>query len=654
MEALRPIAAVLTAACTLAALTPAARSASVAAPPAAAARESPESAMRARARPSSEPAPASEWLTINRRLDGQRFSPLRQITPQNVSHLGEVCRVQIDGPTTFHAGLIVAGGVIYTDTGQETVALDATTCAIRWKHHYVPEEERFSPSNRGLAVMNGRVFRGTGDARLIALDAATGKLLWENVIGAPHLGEAASAAPLAWQGVVYMGISGSELGARGRVMAYDAETGRELWRFNTIPMGSEKGADTWKRPKSAKTGGGGIWGAMTLDVTTGELFVPVGNPWPDIDKGYRPGRNLFTDSIVVLDARTGALKWWYQTTPEDWQDQDLVAAPVLYRDSQVRDIVAFGGKDGYVTAVDRDTHEVVFRTPVTTFEAAHESPTPEGVRICPGYAGGVEWNGPTLDRLNHTLVTGAVDACFIVKLGTTKYSPDAASFGGTVIPDGPVTGWVTSLDSETGQVRWRYHAEKPVVAGVTPTAGGVTFTGDIAGNFLVFESRTGQLLRKVPTGGALAGGVVTYEIGGRQYVAFDSGNVSRMAFGALGLPSVVIMTLDPQDKSHSPAAGGQLGERSGSGTPASPGLPGSSDPAAGQRLYTQVCVSCHGPDGNLVAGHELARATVRLGREATIRAIEKPKAPMPKLYPGLISGQDVANVAAYLREELGR
>ncbi len=587
-------------------------------------------------------APAAEWLAINRDLDGERFSPLKQITPANAARLGEVCRVQIDGPTTFEAGLIVAGGTIYTDTGEETVAIDAVSCAIRWKHHYVPEEERYSPSNRGLALMDGRIFRGTGDARLIALDAATGKLLWEDVIGAPRLGESASAAPLAWAGVVYMGISGSELGARGRVMAYDAASGRELWRFDTIPMGNEKGADTWKRPQSAKTGGGGVWGAMTLDVTTGELFVPVGNPWPDIDKGYRPGRNLFTDSIVVLDARTGALKWWYQTTPEDWQDQDLVAAPVLYRDSKVRDIVAFGGKDGYVTAVDRDTHRMIFRTPVTTFSAHHQSATPAGVRICPGYAGGVEWNGPALDTLDHALVTGAVDACFMVKLGTTHYSPGQASFGGTVTPDGPITGWVTSLDSETGRVLWRYHAEKPVIAGVTPTAGGVTFTGDIGGNFLVFDSRTGRLLRKIPTGGALAGGVVTYEIRGRQYVAFASGNVSRLAFGALGLPSIVVMALD--------ARGAQAAPEPAPSTSAV----GAPDPAAGQRLYTQVCVTCHGPGGDLVAGHALSRAAVRLDRAAMIRAIEDPKPPMPKLYPQLLSGQDVANVAAYVHDELGR
>ena len=586
-----------------------------------------------------ERSPGAEWLTYNNGLDGQRYSPLKEITAANAAQLGEQCRIQIDGPTSFHGGLIVSDGVIYTNTGRETVALDATTCALRWKYSYVSDDERFSPSNRGLALMDGRVFRGTGDGRLLALDAATGKLLWKSVIGAPRLGESAAAAPLAWAGVVYMGIGGSELGVRGRVMAYDAQTGRELWRFNTVPMGKERGAETWKRPASAKTGGGGVWGAMTLDVTTGELFVPVGNPWPDLDRAYRPGENLFTDSIVVLDARTGTLNWWYQTAPSDWQDLDLVAPPVLYREDGGRDVVAFGGKDGYVTAVDRDTHKMIYRTAVTTIAEIKKGPTPEGVRLCPGYAGGVEWNGPALDRKNNTLVTGAVDACFIVKSGPTRYSPGGVSFGGTVQPDGPTTGWITSVDSHTGAVRWRYHAETPVVAGVTPTAGGITFTGDLGGNLLVFDSSNGNLVLKTQTRGSLAGGVVTYEVGGKQYLAFASGNVSRNAFGALGLPSVVVMTLNPQRALVQPppaaAAGGSAGSL-----------------ASGRRLYSQVCVACHGPDGNLVAEHKLGNLKARRDLAATIAYIKDPKAPMPKLYPDLLNEQSVADVAAYLHTEL--
>jgi alcohol dehydrogenase (cytochrome c) len=577
-----------------------------------------------------QPTPGFQWPAVNNRLDGQRFSPLKEITPENASQLHEVCRVQIDGPTSFHAGLVVVDGVIYTSTGLQTVAIDATTCALRWKQTYVPEEERFSPSSRGLAVLDGLVFRGTGDARLLALDAATGKLVWKTVIGNPGLGESATAAPLAWGGVVYMGISGSELGARGRVMAFDAQTGRELWRFNTVPRGKEAGAQTWKRPRTAKTGGGGVWGTKSLDVTTCELFVPVGNPWPDIDKGYRPGSNLFTDSIVALDARSGALQWWHQVTPQDWEDKDLVAAPVLYRGNDVRDILAFAGKDGYVRGIDRDTHREIFHTAVTTVETRPDSPTTSGVRTCPGYAGGVEWNGPTLDPLNNTLVTGSVDVCFIVKLGETKYSPNVASFGGTVQPDGPTTGWVTAVDSETGAVRWKYHTEKPVVAGVTPTAGGVTLTGDLNGNFLVFNSKTGELVHKAQTGGAMAGGVVTYEMGNKQYVAFASGNVSRNAFGALGLPSVVVMALGNQDAAAAAAR------------------------SRGRKVYEQICASCHGPDGKLIAGHDLGTLKNRRDRANTESYVKDPKPPMPKLYPSLLNQQGVADVTSYIYEELDR
>lgn len=591
-------------------------------------------------------SPGGQWPNYNNRLDGVRYSPLKQITPANAARLGEVCRVQIDGPTSFHAGFVVVDGTLYTSTGRETVALDATNCAVRWKFDYQPEEERCGGANRGVAVLDGRVFRGTCDGRLIALDAVTGRLLWKTVIASQVLGEATTAAPLAWGGTVYMGISGSELGVRGRVMAYDAATGRELWRFHTIPMGRETGAETWKRPETAKTGGGGVWGAMTLDVARGELFVPVGNPWPDIDKAYRPGANLFTNSIVVLDARTGALKWWHQVAPEDWMDLDMAAPPVVYRARGARDIVAFGGKDGHVTAVDRDTRKVLFRVPVTTVQKIPRNPSPEGMKICPGYAGGVEWNGPALDRLNNQLITGAVDACFIVKLEASKtYEPGTVTFGGTVEPVGETSGWITALDAETGAVRWQYHAEKPVVAGITPTAGGVTFAGDLAGNFLVFDSATGAIVHRARAGGAMAGGVVTYELGGRQYVAFAAGNISRNAFGDLGMPSVVIMTLDPRQAPQVSATGAGAGAQvpvRGSGP----------DLAAGRRLYDQVCVACHGPDGNMLGEHKLQGLSQRRDLASTIAYIKDPRPPMPKMYPDLLSEQSVADVAAFILQEL--
>lgn len=591
-----------------------------------------------------ETSPGANWSSYNNSLDGQRYSALRQINLANAAQLGEVCRVQIDGPTSYHGGLIALDGVIYTGTGRETVALDATTCALKWKFVYQPEETRCGGSNRGVALMDGRLFRGTCDGRLVALDAATGKLLWKQTIASPQLGESTTGAALASGGVVYMGISGSDLGIRGRVMAYDAATGRELWRFYTIPMGTETGAETWKRPETAKTGGGGFWGAMTLDVSRGELFVPVGNPWPDIDHSYRPGDNLFTNSILVLDARTGGLKWWHQVTPADWMDLDLSAAPALFR-TGTRDYMAFGGKDGYLTVVDRDTHKMVYRVPVTTVEHIHKLPKPEGTRLCPGFAGGVEWNGPALDSANQNLIVGAVDVCFIVKLkANSTYKPGEADWGGTIEPDGPATGWITAVNRETGEVRWKYHAEKPVIAGITPTAGGVTFAGDLAGNFLVFNSKTGDVVHKAKAGGAMAGGVITYEVGGKQYVAFAAGNISRNAFGDLGFPSVVIMALNP---SAAPRKLDATGVAS-----ASVGSIGASNLANGRKLYSQICSSCHGADGNMQGDHKLQNLRARRDLPATISYIKDPKAPMPKLYPDLINEQSVIDVANYLHEEL--
>jgi alcohol dehydrogenase (cytochrome c) len=266
--------------------------------------------------------------------------------------------------------------------------------------------------------------------------------------------------------------------------------------------------------------------------------------------------------------------------------------------------------------------------------------------MCPGYAGGVEWNGPALDPQNRTLVTGAVDVCFIVKLGKTEYSPGEASFGGTIEPDGPTTGWITAIDSETGAVRWKYHAEKPVVAGITPTAGGVTLAGDLAGNLLVFNSKTGQLVHKSRSGGAMAGGLVTYEIGGRQYGAFAAGNISRNAFGDLGFPSVVIMTLNPQQPATSIDAT-KIGV-------VEPGAGANARLASGRRLYGQVCVSCHGDDGNFIADRKLSTLAARRDLAGTIEYIKNPKAPMPKLFPELLSEQNVIDVATWVHEELRR
>ena len=587
-----------------------------------------------------------QWPNYNNRLDGQRFSPLEHITPDNAAEVGEVCRVQIDGATAFTAGLIQIDGIIYTNTGRQTVAIDANNCDIVWRHTYVPDDIELRQSSRGVAVLDGRVFRGTGDGRLLALDANTGELLWKNVIGTPSLSEFASAAPLAWQGLVFMGIGGGDAGIRGRIMAYDAATGREVWRFNTIPMGDEFGAETWERPESALTGGGGIWGAMSLDPVTAELFVPVGNPWPDIDSGYRPGDNLFTNSIVVLDAMTGKLKWWHQAVAGDSKDFDLAAAPVLYRNAQIRDVMVFGGKDGYVTALDRASRNIVFKTAVTQMENQDLPVTEDGLYVCPGFGGGIGWNGPALDRVNNSLFIGTRGGgCMTLYKTRTVYTPPAVTYGGTVRPDLEQENWgtVTALDAETGEIRWVTRTEDAVMAGIVPTAGGVSFTGDQAGNFLVLNSETGEVLQTQNIGGAMAGGVITYESNGQQRVAVATGNVSRLATVVTGLPSVVILGLDGNASQQISSPGNSVSEQASVAA---------INTQNGRRLFEQVCATCHGPDGDTLDDHRLSTIGERLALEEVSDYIKSPTLPMPTMYPFVISAQDVLDVSAFLLEAL--
>jgi alcohol dehydrogenase (cytochrome c) len=491
-------------------------------------------------------APAdTNWPSYNGVVNGQRYSSLEQINTQNVASLKEVCRLKVDDSGAFQSGILKIGDTLYFTTAYDTLAVDAKDCTLRWRNVYKSEQlnETVLQVNRGVAYANGRLFRGTPDARMLAIDAATGKTLWRQQVGDPAQGEFFSSSPVAWQGLLISGAAGSDWGTRGRIMAYDQETGQEVWRFYTIPRGKETGADSWKNWKSARYGGGGSWTTYTLDMASGEVFAPVGNPAPDFAPAHRPGANLFTDSMVVLDARTGALKWWHQMLSNDGLDLDMAAAPMLYWNSRGEPMVAIGSKDGHLYGVNRESHERIFRTPVTTIKKPDRVPNTQGVHGCPGPVGGVEWNGPAYDQKTKQIVVGSVDWCALFKSDEVEYQPGQWLLGGSIQWDDAKSGWITAVDPDNGAVRWQYHADAPVVAGITPTAGGVTFSGDMNGNLLAFDSATGNVLLKTPTGGALAGGVITYMHGGTQYLAITSGNVSRLTFGESGKPSIVLYAL---------------------------------------------------------------------------------------------------------------
>ncbi len=578
--------------------------------------------------------PGSDWESYNKSPDGERYSPLSQINRTNVSKLAEVCRARVEAQGSLESGLVVVGDSLFLTTATDTLSIDPVTCRMKWRSSYHRSQEPGLQVNRGVAYLDGRVFRGTDDARLIALDAANGAVLWTDVVGDASLGEYVAAAPLAWNGLVIIGISGGEFGIRGRILAYDATTGREVWRFDTIPVGTEVGADTWGDRKWAPHGGGATWSTFTLDPVTDELFAPIGNPVPDFAPGDRRGANLFTDSALALDARTGSLRWWYQLEANDDHDHDLAAAPVLFRNSRHERLMAAAGKDGLMHIVDRASHKALFKIPVTTVDPVRKIVTAAGVKVCPGPAGGVLWNGPAFDPGRMTLFVGADDLCIILKTtpGST-YVPRGLNFGGSSASSGETpTGWVTAINADTGAIRWKYHDTSPVLAGVTPTAGGIVMTGDNAGNFLVFDSTRGKLLLEYPTGGALAGGVVTYARQGKQYVAFTSGNVSPASFGAsVGRPSLVVMSLPASAESATVSS--------------------APDPGRGKQVYSQACAGCHGPDGNKIAGMDLRSSKLGLSAEQIAAFVLDPAKPMPQVFPPPRTAEDardIRDVAAFV------
>ena len=471
-------------------------------------------------------AATTNWLMYNKGYRGERFSALQRINVGNAGKLRPVCMFQLGELGTFSTGPVVYDGILYATTHLGTYAIDATTCQKRWAHQHVAQGPEMNATNKGVAIAGGRVIRGTQDGFLYALDAKTGAPLWVRQVADWSIGEGVGAAPLVWNDIVFVGKAGGDWGIRGRMMAFHVADGSLAWAFDLIPTGNETGADTWERAGSADHGGGAAWVAYALDRATGTLFVPVGNPGPDYSKAMRPGANLFSISTVALDARTGKLKWWYQLRAND--DHDWDATVVSLFDTGGRKLVATSGKEGILHVLSRDDGKLVFKLPMTTM-LNHDVPlTPEGVRVCP--VAGVQWNGAAHSPTTGFLYVNAIDWCTLFKSGpnptwvaTIPYTGLANGWG-TNDPIDKWSGWINAVDPKSGKMVWRVHTPTPMYAALTPTAGNVLFTGDLNGKFLALDARTGKTLYSFDTGGPIAGGVITYEQKGRQYVAVATGH----------------------------------------------------------------------------------------------------------------------------------
>jgi len=484
-------------------------------------------------------AGVGEWLGYNRDYKGQRYTPLAQINTANVATLSPKCLFQTGEIGSFQSSPEVNDGRLFMTTAHHVYALDATTCRKLWVYDYQPVGTEFLPANRGVALYRGMAIRGTLDGHLIALDAANGKLLWDVHVCDTQKGCFINAVPVAFHGRLFVGEAGADMQSTGHVHAFDAMTGKPLWTFDVVPTGKQFGADSW--PAGASMGGGSMWTSITVDPQADLLYMSVGNPGQDFSGANRAGDNLFTDCLVVLAADTGKLVWYAQQEKHDVHDWDTAAAPMLYEQDGKR-FVAVGSKDAFLYIYDRDTHALVAKKPLTR-RVNDTAPLLPGkpVRVCPGSVGGVEWNGPAYDPVRRMVFVNTVDWCSTY---TSQPGKDE-EFGGMMKmdPSDQARGALLAFDAGTGAPRWTYHAPAPMLAGITPTSGGLVFTGSGDGSFLAFDSSTGRALYSFYTGGPVAGGITTYVAGGRQYVAVASGNNSKSLWQTSGAATLIIFGL---------------------------------------------------------------------------------------------------------------
>lgn len=499
------------------------------------------------------PHASGDWPSYNKTLTSERYSQLSQINTRNVGKLKVLCVYDTKQYTSFETGPIVVNGALIGTTEHDIFSLDPATCRENWRTHEDYKPASLLAVNRGAAYMDGLLFRGTEDGRVLAYDFKTGKRVWETTIADPKIGESTPAAPIAWNGLVFIGNAGGDnKGVKGRMYALDAKTGRIVWEFYLVPKTAgdptrgPQGAtpldmSTWKNTSDTPITGGATWTSYTLDPATGDLYIPGGNPAPDFATSPREGSNLYSGSVVVLDAKTGAYKHHFKLVPKDWHDWDVSTAPSVIQTRGGKKLLSVAPKDGHLYGFDLGTNTLLYRVPVTRIENA-DVPFVVGkaVHFCPGTVGGDEWNGPAYDPQTNFVLVGEVEWCATVTLQTDKQLQKVklgkpwsgmatlnpyATYG-TNDSFGNWAGWVYAVDADTGAWKWRLKSNYPIQSGMTPTAGGLVFFGDMGGNFYALDATNGQRLWGEKIGGAIGGGVITYTANGVQKVAVAVGFTS--------------------------------------------------------------------------------------------------------------------------------
>jgi PQQ-dependent dehydrogenase (methanol/ethanol family) len=538
----------------------------------------------------SPPAPADQTTTVTQELlnraggDGNnflltngnyaqtRFYPNRQINAGNVAHLHPAWIFQTDVKESMETTPIVVNGIMYVTTSFDHVyALNARTGEQIW--YYAQKLGPLTtyccgPNNRGVAVSGGKVYLATLDSKLVALDAKTGNVAWETQIADPTAGYSETMAPTAVNGKILIGTNGGEYGIRGFVRAYDAETGKPIWNFDTIPENSvgvwattdATGRDMHRdiaaeKAALAKDGdpykrlGGGVWQNPVVDLAHHRIYFVVGNPSPDLDGAVRPGDNLYTDSLVSLDLDSGKYVCHFQYIAHDVWDLDAVSPAVLVqvrdKGGKLVDGVLQAGKTGhvYVNKAD-DCSPIRFSAPMVEQKNMWTLPTAEGAPMLPGANGGVEWSPMAVNPQLGLTYAINLHQPMTYTVTPAAYPDGKLWLGGAfkVIPDAQQSGNVTAVDYNTGKIAWQVKTQQPMIGGVLATAGGLVFTGEGNGEFKAYNAKTGLALWRFQAGAGVNAPPSSYTVNGKQYVVVAAGGNTQLDFKRGS--AVIAFTLD--------------------------------------------------------------------------------------------------------------
>jgi len=500
------------------------------------------------------------WIHPNGSYAQTRYYPGTQINTGNVAKMKPAFVFQTAVLESMETAPIVVNGVMFLTTSFNHVyAINAATGEEYWHYkHKMGPITTFccGPNNRGVAIENDRIFMGTLDAKLVALDAKTGKVLWETQIADPEKGYSETMAPAVVDGKVLIGTNGGEYGVRGFLKAFDANDGKLLWTFYSIPDKGHEGvwaendatgrnmhrdiaAEKAALAKDAsfyQTLGGGVWMTPAIDKKTRTVFFVAGNPSPDLYGAIRPGDNLYTNSMVAIDLDKGTYKWHSQYIAHDVWDLDAVSPPILTQakdaSGKLTDVVIHGGKTGHVYVHDRATGKLIrFSEAMIPQENMWVLPTKEGARMLPGANGGVEWSPMAVNPKLHMAYAANLHQPMTYHVEEAPYPGGSKLWlGGAfkTIPSEEQWGRLVAVNLDTGKVAWGAKTPQPLIGGVLATAGDLVFNGEANGWYKAYDARTGKELWKYNCGAGVNSPGVSYMVNGKQYIAVAAGGNNQI------------------------------------------------------------------------------------------------------------------------------